>query len=376
MSEFILLAFRIVLFAVFLLAGATKLADPRGSRKAFRDFGLPMALAKPMVLLLPLVELIVAAALLPVSLAWYGAWGALALLGVFLIATGVAMVRGRKPDCHCFGQLHSAPVGWQTVVRNVVLAAAAGWLVSRGPAAPEPDIWAWLVSLNDFERKVAIVAGCVIGFVFFGVVARSRPRPQPAASPVPADAEDEPADAEDEEDEPETETMVETSAQPRRKTSAAPAAPPPPVRITMGIGLPIGASAPDFELPAITGERRSLRSLRDRGSDVLLIFTSPYCHSCEALAPNLVRWSRELQGLPKVVMISRGPARENLAKLKEFAPSWVLLQRDSEVSEAYDVNSTPSAVLVGSDGTIQSELVVGGPEIRKLLSSRAKKKSP
>ena len=63
-------------------------------------------------------------------------------------------------------------------------------------------------------------------------------------------------------------------------------------------------------------------------------------------------------------------------RLKEFAPSWVLLHRDSEVSEAYDVNSTPSAVMVGSDGTIQSELVVGGPEIRKLLSSRAKKKSP
>ena len=137
----------------------------------------------------------------------------------------------------------------------------------------------------------------------------------------------------------------------------------------MGIGLPTGTPAPEFELPAITGETRSLQSLRERGRDLLLIFSSPFCAPCETLASNLVRWKQEMEGLPKIVLISRGSVRDNVAKLKGFEPSRVLLQRDSEVAEAYDCNMTPTAVLVGEDGLIRSELAVGGVAIKQLLSS-------
>jgi hypothetical protein len=47
-AEFTLLASRLLLAALFLLAGASKLIDPAGSRKALRDFGLPAALARPL----------------------------------------------------------------------------------------------------------------------------------------------------------------------------------------------------------------------------------------------------------------------------------------------------------------------------------------
>jgi hypothetical protein len=36
----------------------------------------------------------------------------LALLVLFIVAIAVTLARGRKPDCHCFGQLHSKPIGW------------------------------------------------------------------------------------------------------------------------------------------------------------------------------------------------------------------------------------------------------------------------
>src|SRR5450755_1312192 len=108
----ILLILRLILAAVFLVAGLAKLADLTGSQRAVRDFGVPTRLAVPLGLLLPLAELVVAIALLPRGWAWWGAVGALALLLVFVVGISSNLARGRAPDCHCFGQLHSEPIGW------------------------------------------------------------------------------------------------------------------------------------------------------------------------------------------------------------------------------------------------------------------------
>ena len=45
---------RLLLAAVFLVAGIAKLADLAGSRQALRDFGVPARLANPFGVLLPL----------------------------------------------------------------------------------------------------------------------------------------------------------------------------------------------------------------------------------------------------------------------------------------------------------------------------------
>src|SRR5215212_7524077 len=66
---------RLLVAAVFILAGVAKLADRQGSRQAIIDFGVPSSLAAPLGLLLPLAELAVAATLLPASTAWWGLWG-------------------------------------------------------------------------------------------------------------------------------------------------------------------------------------------------------------------------------------------------------------------------------------------------------------
>jgi hypothetical protein len=359
-----ILAARLLLAAIFLLAGSTKLVDPAGSRKAFRDFGLPSALARPMVLLLPLLEILVALALIPNEAAWFGAWGALALLTLFLIGVGAAMVRGRRPDCHCFGQLHSEPVGWRTLVRNVVLAAVAGSVVAWGPQyGPEP--WAWITRLEGIEFKLAVIAICGIGFVFLRAVGRAHPRKAPAEQVVEVE------EPEEEEDPP----RVEVSSAPRPRPASAPVEPEPVTKPPgpLDIGLPIGTPAPDFELPGIAGEKRSLKSLLAGGKDLVLIFSSPYCKSCEAVAGNLTRWKYEMSGLPNIVIVSRGTAKENLNKLRGIDASSILLQEKSEVAAAYDCSATPTAVLVGADGLIASQLVSGGLAIRQLLASSVKR---
>src|SRR5829696_5215054 len=130
--EIALLVVRILLAGVFLVAGLAKLTDRAGSRQGLVDFGVPAALASPLGILLPLAELAVAAALIPTAAAWWGAIGALALLLLFVLGIAVNLARGRKPDCRCFGQLHSAPAGWSTLSRNGALGAVAGLIVWQG----------------------------------------------------------------------------------------------------------------------------------------------------------------------------------------------------------------------------------------------------
>ena len=128
-----LLACRVVVGVVFALAAAAKLADRVGARRALVDFGIPERFASPGAVLLPLAELGVAGALLVGPFARPGAAGALALLVVFSLAVALNLAAGRKMDCHCFGQLHSSPIGAATLVRNGLLGVLSTLVVVEGP---------------------------------------------------------------------------------------------------------------------------------------------------------------------------------------------------------------------------------------------------
>ncbi len=158
MTAIALLIARLLLALVFAVAGVAKLADRTGSSQAVRDFGLPAALAAPLGILLPLAELAVAAALIPTSTAWWGAVGALALLTLFVAGIGINLARGRKPDCHCFGQLHSAPAGWSTLLRNGALAAVAGFVLWQGREGAGPSAVSWLGALSSVQL-LALIGG-------------------------------------------------------------------------------------------------------------------------------------------------------------------------------------------------------------------------
>src|SRR4051794_8882041 len=134
------LVLRVVLAVVFATAGIGKLLDRDGSTRALADFGLGGQAARVGGTILPLAELAVALALLFPSTATAGAAGAFLLLLAFIVGISRALLQGRAPDCHCFGQIHSAPAGPSTLIRNGVLALMALVLLGSGPG-PAFDTW-------------------------------------------------------------------------------------------------------------------------------------------------------------------------------------------------------------------------------------------
>jgi thiol-disulfide isomerase/thioredoxin len=334
-----------------------KFADPNGTGKGFTDFGLPRALAAFLALILPLIEIGIAVALVPVAAAWYGACGALALLTIFIIGIGITLARGRKPDCNCFGQLHSAPIGWQTLTRNGLLVAITGWLVLRGAGGEGPSLWDHLASAGDNERRFFAFGAFILAFLLFRAFRR---RGAPAAESaseglIQWDWESEEQDS------------GESSEEPRRAETPRVPRPPIPARTE----VPIDALAPEFILPSITGAQCSLSSLHDNRS-LCLIFASPHCEPCRALWPHVSRWAREYQQTLNFVIVGRdAAATKKLAEQHGFDPSRALLQREFEISNLYGVQATPAAVMIGADGLVHSRVAVGRDDIRQLISSHS-----
>ena len=125
---------RLLLAAVLACAAAAKLRDRAGAARAAEDLGVPRALAGTVAVVLPVAELAIAAGLLPAATAVAAGWAALALLALFTVAIGLALLRGRAPACHCFGELSAAPAGRGTLARNAALLGAAVVVVAAGPA--------------------------------------------------------------------------------------------------------------------------------------------------------------------------------------------------------------------------------------------------
>ena len=164
MSNALLIA-RLLLAIVFVVAGITKLTDRAGLRQAIIDFGVPATLATSLGFILPPAELAVAGALIPRASAWWGAIGALSLLLLFTVGTVANLALDRKPDCHCFGQLHSSPAGWKTLGRNGVLVVIAGFVAWQGWEDAGPSPVYWLGGLSTVQ-----LVGLIAGLFMLGLV--------------------------------------------------------------------------------------------------------------------------------------------------------------------------------------------------------------
>jgi peroxiredoxin len=326
---------RLLLVGVFAVAAIGKLTDRRGSNKALIDFGLPISLARPLGLLLPLVELTVALLLVPTITAWWGALGALMLLLIFTIGIGINLARGVKPDCHCFGQLHSSPVGWATLGRNMLFAAGAGFLILQGRDTDGANVSRLVTNLTSQPLALpvgAIFPFLVAGWLFFHLL-RQHGR------------------------------LLLRIDNLELRLNASGTAPD-----LAAIGLPIGSIAPAFALPLLSGETLSLNDLLKDGKPVLVIFSDSNCSPCKALLPDLAHWEHELANVLTFALISRGSVKANLAMTQQYGIRNTLIQHDREVAEKYVAHATPSAVVVRADGSIGSSLAVGSLAINGLVA--------
>ncbi|WP_372514216.1 MauE/DoxX family redox-associated membrane protein [Mycobacterium interjectum] len=99
------------------------MSDRGGARRAVTAFGVPRAAAAFVGPALIASEFGIAA-LLVAEPRTGGAAALLALAGFSVVAL-VSLARGRAIECHCFGRLSSAPLGWPTLARNGCFAALA-----------------------------------------------------------------------------------------------------------------------------------------------------------------------------------------------------------------------------------------------------------
>lgn len=330
-----------LLATIFAVAGIAKLRDQRGSMEAARAFGSPDRLAGGVGRGLPLVELAIAVLLLPVATRWYAAVTAVGLLLAFCVAIGIAMARGRILNCHCFGQLHSAPVGWKTLARNGVLAALAAYVVIAGRDEPGTSAFAWASDLDAVGwLALALGAGlvAVVGAGGYAVahVMQSYGRVLVRLEAVEEHLRAAGLELEDPDDMPE-------------------------------LGLAPGTPAPAFELASIDGGRASLDNLREPGNPVLLLFTSPTCGPCSVLMPTIAEWQREHYGELTVVLVSDGDPDAIRAEASEHELVNVLVDEHLSTYDAYEANGTPSAVLIGDDGTVATWLAAGSDWIESVV---------
>lgn len=125
-------AARLIVGALFVVAGALKLGDPTAFATEIANYHLLPELAPWLAVTLPPTELVVGAALLAAPWRWRRAasLAAMGLLVMFLVAIVHVVRAGINVDCGCFGG-NSGPVTAWTAARDLVLLALAA-LAFRG----------------------------------------------------------------------------------------------------------------------------------------------------------------------------------------------------------------------------------------------------
>jgi uncharacterized membrane protein YphA (DoxX/SURF4 family) len=142
----VLLAARVLVGGIFLLASVPKIQSPGAFADAVRAFHLlPPNLVLPFAFVVPWLELLVAVYLITGFMSRLGALGAIALLGMFLAGLIDSIITGNTAHaCGCFGAalqdnaIVSFLAGGNTVtswdvIRDVILALVAATVLWWGP---------------------------------------------------------------------------------------------------------------------------------------------------------------------------------------------------------------------------------------------------
>lgn len=343
--ETLLLIIRLALFGVFALAAIGKLMDREGSEKAMRQFGVSDTFAKLFAHTLPVIELVIAFGLLFTATSWYSAVAATVLLLAFTVGMAWQMAKGKAPDCHCFGQIHSEPVSGKSLARNAVFVVLALVLTAQGSSNQGPGL---AVIAESEMQAVLLLLLLLLGAAVLLYLRKAIENQTEILRRIEL-----------------LEVVSREGVALERHEAGSP-----------HDGLPIGAPFPDFELPDVSGRRVTLRTMTEAGRPVLVLFVSPTCEPCKALIPELERWEAELADRVSFVLLSSGGANENAGKFGVFSDE-VVLQEKREIAELLYARWTPTAVFVRSDGTIGSHPAAGDVAIRELVDKiRAERPLP
>lgn len=311
---------RLVLMSVYVFSGITKLQDLAGTRQAIKAFGIQNEkLISFCVFLLPLTELFIAVLMLFACTAFWGGVLSSILLLVFIALIINLIKKGESINCHCFGQSHASPTGFNTVARNLGLLILSFIAILQGKNSTS--------FLNVFyfsQEQWIMTLGMlfVIMQAFFLVLFMDKNEL--------------------------LKKRIET------------------LESEVFRGLPIGTNAPDFELTDAKGKLITLADLLTFKKPLLFLFFDPECGPCQILIPKALQWHTEHQSLFRIVFVGRAGEKNVIF---EGVENLILLQtKDTTLAQnIYKTRGFPSAIVVSAKGLIDSFSGAGEEGITKLV---------
>lgn len=310
-------------------SGLLKARDTDAAAASFA--GLPAVPTRVAPLLargLPAIEGGLAAGLVVTSGWLFGlvASATLALLLAFTVVVALALRQDDVPACPCFGA-STEPVSPLTLARNAALCvAAAATLVLVQPYAGLPHA---VATHSPAWAALVLLASASIGLHAWQWSSHRSLRRQRD------DLDD------------------------RLRAQLADAA----------VGRSAPPSIPGVSVVDALGDARTLTELVERpGRAQLVVVVSPTCSACHDLMPMLPAWRDQLQQQIGVLLLSWGGVEESRARYGDQGEHLVI-SADGSAARALGVGGTPSAVLLGLDGTVAAGPAAGLAGIVDLLTA-------
>jgi thiol-disulfide isomerase/thioredoxin len=329
-------ASKITLALTFGYAGIAKLLNIKSSQMGIEEFGISRRAARPLGVLLPLVEVAAAIALFS-GIALVGEAIILCLLLVFIGAISVNIALGRKPICRCFGATHSEPVGWLTLIRNFGLAVLAVVSLLTSGERLTVDFLSRFHTWDELQRS-SIAMGCaILGIILWLMLDlfHTNRRLLQRLRAIASDRKGIPQ---------------EDSAQ-------------------LYLQEP-SSVAYSFELPNVVGGTSNLDEFISFGKPVLLLFIDSNCGGCNELLPEVAIWQKTMVSEITIVVVSRGEVEVNHKKATAHGIDNVLTapeERVQTIAQRYGLDGTPSLVFIRSDGILASRVITGQDKIRRFV---------
>jgi thiol-disulfide isomerase/thioredoxin len=115
--------------------------------------------------------------------------------------------------------------------------------------------------------------------------------------------------------------------------------------------LPIGETAPDWQLSDANGKTHSLSEYR--GKIVVLDFWATWCGPCAEVMPRMQKLHEKYKAKGLVVFgVNSWERKDPVALMRKKRFSYGLLLKGEEIAEAYKVTSLPVVYIIGGDGRI------------------------
>lgn len=313
---------------VLLASGGLKLRDRVAYAGAVDGFSaLPAAARAAAKRALPVVEMALGALLLVTAGAFLSvfAWVATALMLAFTALIAVTLARGERPTCQCFGAASAEPISGWTLLRNVALVALFGGLAAG--VAPGAGLIGALGDASDDARSG--LAALVLGTVAVIVLCVRQDR------------------------------LLASGHVPSTSAVTADGGPPQPPSLSTE---PI----PPMHLTSPTGVPTQLREMAQDQAQ-LLVYVSPTCSTCHQLVPLVTDWQQLLGDELDVRLVSIGN-HEDSAQVYPHQIDQLWFD-DEQGYGRLGIPGTPSALLLGTNGTIAAGPAAGVPAIQELLGT-------